>query len=59
MIREDEEGMIREEDDMLHEDRRHTRRNRKKEYDSETEDYIKNKKRKKVIREIFENTIRF
>jgi hypothetical protein len=40
--------MIREDDDMLHEDRRHSRRSRRKEYDSEAEEYVRNKKRKKV-----------
>lgn len=46
MIKEDEEGMIKEEED-LHEKRRGSRRSRRKEYGSDSEE-DKAKKRRKV-----------
>jgi hypothetical protein len=44
MIREDEEGMIREDEDVKGSS---SRRSRRKDYDSESEEY-RNKKRRKV-----------
>lgn len=44
MIREDEEGMIREDEEMRGSS---SRRHRRKDYDSESEEY-RNKKRRKV-----------